>query len=458
MIENQTQSKSILQLSTWELFESLYSALATEKEDCRVYQPIRFYLEGSFVEQFIEDLGRNLNRFMSEDGDPEVVRVENPEEADVCIVILPDKVYDFYYNKEQGRESYEIFEHVKFKSFSLSETTERTLLSYLQNQESHQYRTIPEKAIDLLNERGHQPGWCLETFDSTNKVMMIRDVFGRYLKDKGLLNESRQFLDFEKERFLTLFDRNSMLTMKAGEWSTVFTGLAELQSPGDGRKDQNRPDSTPLVISESWLGLRELAQDLFRQKGMSERDIVLTSRWMVPEQAGISNVDLRKSLTEETLIPLGIRQASFNDIIRRSVSKKDSKVTVTDLGRLGEGFTHRILGASRECFIGPQSSGVCDISDVTSGDPTQATWAVNVKMSLEDECNRGFEVAPEHQVSESWVLLLMPRQLSIRLYPIDGNELMTLNSRSGGLCVTPEGLADTMKEQLTRGGLDVETK
>jgi len=90
---------------------------------------------------------------------------------------------------------------------------------------------------------------------------------------------------------------------------------------------------------------------------------------------------------------------------------------------------------------------VCDVSDREDGDPARAGWAVNVKVSLEDEVNRSFEVSPEHQVAKSWVLLIMPRLLMMCLYPITG-EQMTINSERGGLCVKPEELAERFKEMI----------
>ena len=208
-----------------------------------------------------------------------------------------------------------------------------------------------------------------------------------------------------------------------------------------------RSVSSSIEVSEGWLGLRELANALCVERGFSLRDSTICSHYIVPEEAGMSKVDLRKSLLEGDLKTLRIKQPAFNDIIRRKVSKKGSTITNTDLGRLGEAFTHRLLSPSVECWVGPESAGVCDISDKSSGDPAKATWALNVKVSLEDEVNRSFEVSPEHQVSKSWVLLIMPRLLMMRLYPITG-EQMTINSSSGGLCVTPEELAERFKELI----------
>jgi hypothetical protein len=279
-------------------------------------------------------------------------------------------------------------------------------------------------------------------------VVVVRDVFARYLKDRGKLNAPRTSLNFEKERFLTMFYQNRTPDLKVKDWLAVFTGLDEMARP---REEGHDPQpSEPKTISEGWLGLRELAESLFREKGLSERDITICSHWLVPEEAGITNVDLRKSLTENLLIPRDIRQAGFNDVIRRKVSRRTSEITPSDLGRLGEEFAQRIVSpGALECYTGPEPFGVCDLSDVPSGDPARATWAVNIKLSLEDEVNRSFEVAPEHLVPTSWVLLIMPRHLLMRLYPISG-ETMTINSASGGLCVGPEELGERLKEMISK--------
>ena len=137
----------------------------------------------------------------------------------------------------------------------------------------------------------------------------------------------------------------------------MIRGRQKLDKIRSSSNDGDRTDIEPIQVSEGWLGLRELAQDLFRQKGMTERDITICSHWMV---------------TEGTLIDPSISMPAFNDIVRRKVSKKGSIITNTDLGRLGESFTHRLLSASAECHVGPESSGVCDISDREDGEPTKS--------------------------------------------------------------------------------------
>jgi len=70
-----------------------------------------------------------------------------------------------------------------------------------------------------------------------------------------------------------------------------------------------------------------------------------------------------------------------------------------------------------------------------------------VKVSLEDEVDRGLEVSPGHQVAKSWVLLIMPRTLTMCLYPITG-EQMAINNEREGLCVKPEEQAERLKELI----------
>jgi len=210
---------------------------------------------------------------------------------------------------------------------------------------------------------------------------------------------------------------------------------------------REQPQHEPMTISPSWIGLRELAYALCIKKKLSLRDSTICSNYIVPDEARETRVELRRRLLEGSLKNLKIRQPSFNLVVRGKVSKKGSVITNTDLGRLGEIFTHRLLSPSLKCHVGPQSAGVCDISDRSDGDPAKAGWAVNVKVSLEDEVDRGFEISPEHQVTKSWVLLIMPRTLMMCLYPITG-EQMVINSERGGLCVKPEELAERLKELI----------
>lgn len=220
-----------------------------------------------------------------------------------------------------------------------------------------------------------------------------------------------------------------------------------LRREAKGQDDSGSARAEPLEITEGWLGLRELANGLCIKKGLSLRDSTIISHYMVPEEVERTKVEMRRNLKERGLIPQKTRQAAFNAVIKRKLTDKETKIiTNTDLGRLGEVFTHRLLRGAIKCHIGHKSSGVCDVSDVKSGDPERAGWALNVKLSLEDEVNRSFQISPEHLVEKSWTLLIMPRLLMMRLYPIT-SDTMTLNSNIG-LCVTLEDLAETIKEMI----------
>lgn len=217
-------------------------------------------------------------------------------------------------------------------------------------------------------------------------------------------------------------------------------------------KEHVRPNQQEEIqFSSGWLGLRESFAQLCTERELSIRDTHIISNFCVPEFSGQKKTELRASLIEREDIEFpDIRQPAFNAIIRRNIT---NTITNTDLGRLGEAVTHRFLSDSVRCFIGPEPSGVCDVSDRRDGDPDKAKWCLNVKLSLEDECNRSFEISPEHKVAKSWVLLILPRQLQMRLYTITGDH-MTINSRRGGLCVKPEELGDTVK-RLVSGELEV---
>ena len=74
--------------------------------------------------------------------------------------------------------------------------------------------------------------------------------------------------------------------------------------------------------------------------------------------------------------------------------------------------------------------------------------ALNVKLSLEEHVRREFPTTPENEWPASLVVLVFPRLLEIRLYPIAGRQTM-LNSKKGCLCA-PVELAKTIEELIER--------
>jgi len=291
---------------------------------------------------------------------------------------------------------------------------------------------------------------AVDDLTQTEHIETLKRYFKTHYLDKGISLPN----DLMCRR---LYRRSHIPAKSVGYMNEVIAWAKDELEPEAVSGGRQGEEHTPIEISEGWLGLRELAYALCIEKGLSLRDSTICSHYMVPPEAGMSKVDLRKSLLEDELKTLEIRQPAFNDVIRRKITpqftdsrktrKKSPTITNTDLGRLGERFTHRLFESSFSCWVGPASAGVCDVSDRADGDPARAGWAVNVKLSLESECNRSFEVSPEHQVSRSWVLLIMPRILLMRLYPITG-EQMVMNSSSGGLCVTPERISSTLKELI----------
>ncbi len=116
-------------------------------------------------------------------------------------------------------------------------------------------------------------------------------------------------------------------------------------------------------------------------------------------------------------------------------------------------FVHFILKNDYDVFVGPEKSGTCDISNVKSGIPEEATFAINVKLSLENELNRLHEITPENQVvlngGKAFVLLIMPRLRYMALFPMDGKESMTLSAKKG-IKTSPETLVRDLEQFLPR--------
>jgi hypothetical protein len=90
---------------------------------------------------------------------------------------------------------------------------------------------------------------------------------------------------------------------------------------------------------------------------------------------------------------------------------------------------------------------VPDVSD--TGLVRNASWAVNVKVSMESDFDRVFESSPEHEVKRSWCVFLFPRQAKMAICDIVA-ENTRYNSGTMVLCGVAEGIS-RLKELIVSG-------
>lgn len=173
------------------------------------------------------------------------------------------------------------------------------------------------------------------------------------------------------------------------------------------------PDDYPLADRDAWMVT-------YRQMGKKDREI-----------------------QEE--LKLTMRANSIGERIRKGVSEWKVLPSNTQLGTIGEKFVGsqiESLGAGKTSYVRSLEEsarkGVPDISD--TGNTRNATWAVNVKVSMTHDFDQVFETSPEHEVMRSWAVFLFPRlgRLSIE-------EITAENTRfnSGGMVLSgiEEGIA-----------------
>lgn len=150
---------------------------------------------------------------------------------------------------------------------------------------------------------------------------------------------------------------------------------------------------------------------------------------------------------------LTIRVNSIGERIRRGVSEWKVKPSKTQLGTLGERFIGSRIessgagGAVVYVREGEAKKGVPDVSD--TGIVRSATWAVNVKVSMEGDFDRVFETSPEHDVRRSWCAFLFPRLAKLAICDIAG-ENTRYNFGAMVLCGIAEGVA--MLKKKIEGG------
>ena len=223
------------------------------------------------------------------------------------------------------------------------------------------------------------------------------------------------------------------------------------------------PAKTPTestVASAGWAGLRTMLCDLLKQRGVEERDALICAWFCVPPQSGISKLDLKQYLEDNSIIP-HMMPPSFNVVPKRKLSR----LSPSDLGEIGESWVFSLLTGHPEKSIEQTdksqrridlyrppdvTQGHVDIGDAESCLPSECRFALNVKLSLEDGyVNRVYECSPEHLVKTAYAVLVMPRTLTISLFHITG-EAMTINNRTNGIYASPERLNDVV-QSLARG-------
>lgn len=126
------------------------------------------------------------------------------------------------------------------------------------------------------------------------------------------------------------------------------------------------------------------------------------------------------------------------DSIGKNIRNERRRLKTTKLGAIGE----RFLASWIDSFNPKIAGGVKGEPDILCqvGD---SIVALNVKLTLSDHFREHIPTTPEDQwIPHAYAVLLLPRLLEVRLYPITGSG-MTLNSR-GGVLSTIEEVAETV--------------
>lgn len=189
-------------------------------------------------------------------------------------------------------------------------------------------------------------------------------------------------------------------------------------------------ENVPSVIKDSstWEGFRSALIAI-----CGSWDYAAPFSWyIVPENIDVSYADIVDQLELDVLADsLGkqVRQG------RRRLRRESPKA----IGDVGEKAVVSWLDTLGAVWGG----GGSDTNDVTAWVDSQEI-AINVKTTLADNFKEHLEVTPESDHEKGIALLLIPRKLEIRAYPIT-DKYMTINSRLGCLA-TPETLVDVLRE------------
>jgi len=182
------------------------------------------------------------------------------------------------------------------------------------------------------------------------------------------------------------------------------------------RKDKVNPaggDDRVEITEAGWEGFRKALYDLCMRKGSSARDAEALSLYYVPRTPKWAYADVVREMGLSIL----------SDSISKSIRTRKKEITTKELGDIGEKFVASQLDNSGAVWGG----GGDDVPDVIVGG-----LRLNVKTTLADSLRKHEPTTPENEWEGSLVVLLLPRLLETRLYPIQGEKTM-LNSRKGRL-------------------------
>lgn len=193
------------------------------------------------------------------------------------------------------------------------------------------------------------------------------------------------------------------------------------------RRDQivGSPGNENVVITEAgWKGFRNALFGLCMNKGSTARDAEALSLYYVPKSPKWAYAEVVKEMGLSIL----------SDSISKAIRARKKEITTKELGDAGEIFVQ----AQLDNVGGVWGGGGDDVPDIQVGD-----LRLNVKTTLADSVRKYEPTTPENRWEGSLVVLLLPRLLEVRLFPITGEHTM-INSRKGRL-VAIETLAQNLK-------------
>lgn len=297
--------------------------------------------------------------------------------------------------------------------------------------------------------------WWNQSFDEVWRGLY--DMISRWMKRHKMSSASRRKLKNLRGQMLN--DKSFCVVVKDLPYQKEWTQAISMIPIGLPTRDVKAPASA-VAISKGWLGLRDMMFNLAVSKKISERDAYIISWFAVPPSARMTRRDIKAAMVSSELIPStirnairGIRQDALDKVIRVKLTDRQAVITTNDLGVVGEEFAlSRILLSFKGYARLAGGIGQCDISNRKDGDPSRAAWALNVKISLEENINRSYDSTPEHEVKKSWLLVISPRQLSAYLWPIHAEHTVCSDSPTssnfGYQCVTLSRLGDTIKQLI----------
>lgn len=285
----------------------------------------------------------------------------------------------------------------------------------------------PDERVYYIDEIGtfSEYNARAEQFSRTSDgVYSARDSIADIeLRDNLVEHWNTQYSDIRPTMDALRFEARQIMTPDVEAQVDEIVASAYIIIKNNLADTRGKPEQQDIQITEEgWDALREALRPLAKDN---------TVEYLVPTIPNESYPDCTERLG------LNIRPDSYGKRVRqrrRQLQRQTKKIS---------DISERAVVSWLDSSAAVWGGGGSETSDVLLHD-----IHLNVKLTLKDSYKDQVEVSPEcDHAPRALAVLLVPRALQIRLFPLTGHPKQTLNSTGGGLA-TPRTLGERIQEMI----------